>query len=63
VLVNNSRIKADETYVDFDQEGFSDVPIRLELGAFEALLAPGKHDGARVVQRVLELYESSSVLV
>ena len=62
LLINQSKIKADETYVDFDEEGFSEVLVRREIGAFESPLALGKHDGSRIVQKVLELYESFSSL-
>lgn len=62
VLVNHSQIKADETYVELDEEGFADVPVRRVTDAFESPQAPGKHDGAKVVQTILELYEASTVL-
>lgn len=62
VLVNQSRLKADETYVEFDEAGFDDVPVRRVMDAFESPEAPGKHDGARVVQTVLDLYESATAL-
>lgn len=62
VFVNNSRIKADETYVDFDEENFSAVPVRRVMDAFESASSPGKHDGAKVVQSVLDLYESATAL-
>ena len=62
VLVNQSRLKADETYVEFDEAGFADVPVRRVMDAFESPASPGKHDGARVVQTVLDLYESATSL-
>jgi 2-phospho-L-lactate transferase/gluconeogenesis factor (CofD/UPF0052 family) len=62
VLVNHSRIKADETYVDYDEAGFADVPVRRVLDAFECTASPGKHDGAKVVQTVLDLYDLASSL-
>lgn len=61
VLVNQSQIKADETYVDFDKDQFSDVPVRLVADSFESRQAPGKHDGERVVRTILELYEAATV--
>lgn len=57
VLVNRSRIKADDTYVEFDEPAFADVPVRRIVDAFESERSPGKHDGARVVQRILSEYE------
>lgn len=62
VLVNHSQIKADETYVELDEEGFSDIPVRRVTDTFESALAPGKHDGTKVVQTILELYEASNLL-
>jgi 2-phospho-L-lactate transferase/gluconeogenesis factor (CofD/UPF0052 family) len=62
VLINQSRLKADETYVDFDEAGFADVPVRRVVGAFESVAAPGKHDGVKVVQTILDLYESATLL-
>jgi 2-phospho-L-lactate transferase/gluconeogenesis factor (CofD/UPF0052 family) len=57
ILINNGRRKADETYVDFDEENFADVPVPHSVGDFESEAAPGKHDGARVVNAILSLYE------
>ena len=62
VLVNQSHIKADETYVAFDREGFSGVEVPLVLDTFECQEAPGKHDGGKVVERILALYEDASTL-
>jgi 2-phospho-L-lactate transferase/gluconeogenesis factor (CofD/UPF0052 family) len=62
VLVNQSRLKADETYVDYDEAGFADVPVRRVVDAFESPSSPGKHDGAKVVQTILALYEAATVL-
>ena len=60
VLINSSRRKADETYVDFDEENFSDLPVRRIVGDYESAEAPGKHDGARVIQTVLDLYDEAA---
>ena len=62
VLINKSRLKADETYVDYDEAGFADVPVRRVVEAFESASAPGKHDGNKVVQTILNLYEDASML-
>lgn len=63
ILVNKSQFKADETYVEFDADGFTKIPVRLVTESFESMETPGKHDGAKVIQTVLELYETSVVLV
>lgn len=52
-LVNDSRIKPDETYVDDDAHAFADLPVRRVVGPFESTDDPGKHDGARIVAAIL----------
>lgn len=63
VLINQSHLKSDETYVDYDQSGFADIPVQRVVDAFESPASPGKHDGIKVVQTILDLYETKSVLV
>ncbi len=58
VLINNGRRKSDETYVDYDEENFDQLPVRRIIDDFEAADAPGKHDGRRVIDRILALYEA-----
>ena len=60
VLVNESRLKPDETYVEFDREAFESIPVPLLVGAFESSVSPGKHDGPVVIETVLALYERST---
>lgn len=57
VLINKSGLKADETHVNYDEEGFADVPVRRLVDVFESAQEPGKHDGAVVVKTILDLYE------
>ncbi len=61
ILINQSRYKADETYVEFDEAGFDEIPLRRIVDIFESTDASGKHDGAKVVQTILDLYESTSM--
>lgn len=63
VLVNQSRLKADETYVEYDEAGFADIGVPRVVDAFESPVSPGKHDGAKLVQTILDLYEASSAIV
>ncbi|MBE0623740.1 MAG: YvcK family protein [Burkholderiales bacterium] len=63
VLVNQSRLKADETYVEYDEDGFGDIAVPRVVDAFESPESPGKHDGAKVVRTILGLYEEASALV
>ena len=60
VLINDGRRKPDETYVDYDAGNYADLPVRRIVEDFESADAPGKHDGDRVVSRILALYEEAS---
>lgn len=60
VMINTGRRKDGETYVEFDRDGFAEVPVALELGDFESAEAPGRHDGARLVATILERYEQAN---
>jgi 2-phospho-L-lactate transferase/gluconeogenesis factor (CofD/UPF0052 family) len=62
LLINKSHHKSDETYVELDEEGFKDVAVRRVVDAFEAKHTPGKHDGAKVVEAIVNLYEASTAL-
>jgi 2-phospho-L-lactate transferase/gluconeogenesis factor (CofD/UPF0052 family) len=62
VLINRSKHKADETYVRFDEETFDGIPVRLQLGDYESESQPGKHDGRKVVDAILELYDSATAM-
>jgi len=62
VLINESRLKADETYVDYDEEGFAEMPVQRLVGVFESAAEPGKHDGPMVVKTILNLYEVATTL-
>ena len=57
VLVNKSQLKSSETYVDYDEEGYADIPVPRIVEAFESTSAPGKHDGSKIVETMLDLYE------
>lgn len=60
VLLNQSHLKADETYVEFDETGFDGVDVERIVGLFESPSSPGKHDGEKVVQTVIDLYEAAT---
>lgn len=62
LLINQSHHKSDETYVELDEEGLKDMPVRRVIDAFESRHAHGKHDGAKVVQTIIDLYEASTAL-
>jgi 2-phospho-L-lactate transferase/gluconeogenesis factor (CofD/UPF0052 family) len=56
-LINNGRRKADETYVDYDETNFADITVPRTVDDFESADAPGKHDGKKVIDTILGLYE------
>ena len=57
VLLNNTRLKADETYVVIDESGFADIPLKRIIGDFESVEMPGRHDGKKIVQAIISEYE------
>lgn len=62
VLLNRSRLKADETYVELDAENFEALPVRRVVDDFESTSKPGRHDGTKVVQTILDLYDEVTTL-
>ncbi len=60
LLINQSRLKADETYVEYDEDGFVEITVPRVVDAFESSASPGKHDGVKVVQTILDLYDVAS---
>lgn len=56
-LINSSRIKPDETYVDDDVENFADLPVERIVADLESRAAPGKHDGTTIVRLILDQLE------
>ena len=57
IFVNQSHFKDDETYVEYDEEGFHDISIQRLIDVFESEDNPGKHNGTKVVKTILDLYE------
>lgn len=62
VLINQSHRKADETYVVDDQDGFSGLPVLRLVGDYESLESPGKHDGHKLTDAILNYYEKVSIM-
>ena len=56
MLINNGRRKAGETYVEYDEDRFTDIPVRRIVADFESEHAPGKHHGREVIDAILTLY-------
>jgi len=61
VLVNQSYRKANETYVIYDEDGFSGLPVQITIGDYESLEAPGRHDGNKLIDAILAHYEKASI--
>ena len=57
IFINQSHFKDDETYVDYDEEGFHNISIESLIDVFESEDSPGKHNGTKVVKTILDLYE------
>ena len=57
IFINQSHFKDDETYVNYDEEGFHDISIPHLVDVFESEDNPGKHNGTKVVKIILDLYE------
>jgi 2-phospho-L-lactate transferase/gluconeogenesis factor (CofD/UPF0052 family) len=57
IFINKSYFKDDETYVDYDEEGFHNISIKSLIDVFESEDTPGKHNGTKVVKTILDLYE------
>ena len=49
--------------MEYDALGFTNIDVKLMIGDFESIDSPGKHDGDKVVQAVLDLYEMKSTIV
>jgi len=62
VLINESHLKSDETYVEFDRSAFASISVPIVTDSFESEAFPGKHDGLKVVETVMALYEEASTL-
>jgi 2-phospho-L-lactate transferase/gluconeogenesis factor (CofD/UPF0052 family) len=60
VLINQSHNKADESYVVLDEDEIVDLQIRFVVDDFESQIAPGKHEGSKVIQTIVDLYEAST---
>ena len=57
VLINTGRRKDDETYVEFDEGGFADLPVSRDLTDLESVETPGRHDGLKLVSTILDRFE------
>ncbi len=59
-LISTGRRKADETYVEFDEASFAQVPVELVLEDFESAEAPGRHDGDKLVATILDRFQQAN---
>ena len=57
-LINNSNLKQDDSYVRFDEENFNKIPIKIIRKNYEDLKSPGKHDGTKIVDEILKIYQN-----
>ena len=61
-LINISKLKANETYVEYDEVGFSNINTKKILDAYESKEYPGKHDGNKLVKEILCQYYNYCLL-
>ena len=59
VFINKSSNKNDESYVEYDESGFAYVSVHRIVDDIESSTNPGKHDGVKLVQTILDLYDST----
>ena len=57
-LINKSNLKQDDSYVRFDEENFNKIPIKIIRKNYEDLKSPGKHDGTKIVDEILKIYQN-----
>lgn len=58
-LINKSHLKRDSTYVEFDEAECAALPVPMVVDAFESEAADGRHDGSKVVGKILALYDEA----
>lgn len=61
VLINQSHRKADETYVIYDEHGYDALHVQRCVGDYESEVSPGRHDGNKLIDAILNSYEKASV--
>ncbi len=57
-LINSSQNKADDTYVQIDQDILDNIGLPYIIDNFESSQYPGKHDGNKLLKAIMNLYES-----
>jgi 2-phospho-L-lactate transferase/gluconeogenesis factor (CofD/UPF0052 family) len=62
-LVNFSNNKADETYVQVDENELKKIDLPYIIDNYESFDNPGKHDGSKLLKIIMELYESFDKVV
>lgn len=61
-LINKSNSKKDNTYVKYDKENIDKLPIDYCLDDFEDKKYLGKHNGEKIVDTILDLYEKKFLI-
>jgi len=62
-LINSSSYKSDETYVEFDKDNLDKLPVNYLVDVYESMSNPGKHDGNKVIDCILNCYEQQSNII
>lgn len=59
----NSRFSGNlENYVKYDEKELNGIGSTIVIDEFEAVSNPGKHDGKKIIERVMALYDEHSAL-
>lgn len=57
-LVNESDLRKDESYVKIDYEKIKQIPIKFTFDNFEDPNLNGRHNGEKIVNKILDIYEN-----
>ena len=59
ILINQSNLKSDDTYVEYDEENFLEIPVPRVVDIYESASSPGKHNGDKLVKHILGRHQAN----
>mgnify|MGYP005654679943 CR=1 FL=1 len=59
ILINQSNVKTDNTYVEYDEEGFLEIPVPRVVDIYESASSPGKHNGDKLIKHILARHQAN----
>lgn len=60
IFINKYHNRSNRDYVEFDEQSFKNIPIDLIVDNFESCEKSGKHDGGKLTEKIMLLYEENS---